>query len=153
MDSSLPVFKTKIVPAAFDRFWADAGSSTADLAPKQVLVLAAEPVGEEMIARMLNRCGVAATDFMTFRVAPGSVVPWNSLNDKVRPRVVVLLGVAPADLGISALFVFGSPNRFGGAIWIPGPATADMEQTPDLRRQWWESGLAPVFEAGTFGKI
>ena len=153
MDNVIPVLKTKIIPAYFDRYWEDGEDGLSGLGQRKVLLLVAEPTHDEMLQRLVVRCGLTAADYHILKVRDSVVPSWHKLKVFFNPSVVILLGVLPAQTGVSALFSYGVPNRFGDAVWIPGPSAADMEQKPELRKQLWDQALSPVFVAGTFGKI
>jgi hypothetical protein len=145
MDNSRPVLDAKIISAGEDRFWEDRDGILASLTPCNVLVVAAEPVDEAMIERLVARCGSKPGEYAVVRVSAAGAPAWRQLQAAVIPQVVILLGVLPADLGVHALFVFCEPNRFGGALWLPGPSCAQMNGEVALRKQFWDKALAPAF--------
>jgi hypothetical protein len=98
-----------------------------------------------MIERLVTRCGPGPDDYVVVRVSEAGAPAWRQLQAAVSPQFVILLGVLPSDLGVHALFVFCEPNRFGGALWLPGPSCAQMNTEVALRKQFWEKALAPAF--------
>ncbi len=154
MDNSAPVLKTKIVPATLDRYWSGPGVEWTGLGLRKVLLVVTEPVVAPMLSKMMEvGCGIIPSDYFILPVTPGNVPAWHQVQEAFHPKVVILLGVVPADMGVSALFQYQSPNHFGGALWLPGPPAAEIEKDQEVKRQFWKGALEPVFRTDQYGKI
>jgi len=59
---------------------------------------------------------------------------------------VILAGILPIQLGISAMFRLNEPNKYGDCIWIPTLALTELDKLPEMKKQLWNMGLKPVFQ-------
>lgn len=94
---------------------------------------------------MLAACKLAPDAFHILKMGPEERMGWPLLRDKLQPRYVLLLGIAPAQLGISVLMRFNETNSFNGCIWIPTAAIPDLNANPTLKGQFWNQALKPTF--------
>jgi hypothetical protein len=101
--------------------------------------------------KMLQACQLTEEQFYILHI--DKPWPWHKLREKLKPKVVLLLGVHPNELGISALFRLFIPNHFDDCLWIPSLSLADLEKQPDTKKQLWIHGLKPVFVDKTIGTL
>jgi len=150
------IIESDVLSSKYDELWNELPAKVKNMLPAPVLVISNELKSEEeqaQLQKMLDACKVPAGAVNTVILKQGEHVAWHKLNHQLRPRVVLLFGVLPMHLGISALFRLCDINRYDGAIWLPAPDIAGLEQQPEMKRQLWQSGMKPVFLDGVAGTI
>lgn len=140
---------SKIVPAGQDAFWQSLPDSWYALTHRDVTILT-QPYApgspeEQTLTRMLGACRLSPEQYHILPLDANQPVAWHKLRDQLRPRQVLLLGIAPAQLGIAALFRLHEPNSFDGSTFIPALSLAEMERQPEAKKDFWAKGLKPVF--------
>ena len=142
------IINTDIVKQDWDAFWSDP-ADISNAAPKQVLVLttpyAANSPEDIQLQKMLQACKLTGNDFNTVQINDNQNIAWHKLNEIFKPKIVLLLGIVPQQLGISALFKFNEACLFNDVLWLATVSPSDMEKQPDLKVQLWNSGLKPIF--------
>jgi len=78
---------------------------------------------------------------------------WHMLREQLDPKVIFLVGVSPAQLGISALFQINISNRFDDRYWLPTLSLEQLEQNADMKKQLWTGGMKPLFVDKIYGEI
>ncbi|GAA4461386.1 hypothetical protein GCM10023093_05950 [Nemorincola caseinilytica] len=152
------LISSDIVTTEYDVFWQDISSFVKeDMGPAPVLVitgpLASGSTDEVQLRKMLDACKLQPGQYNIVGIAEGAKAAWHQFRHRLSPRVVLLLGIDPGRLGISALFRLCEPNRFDGAIWLPAPAIAAMEREPEVKKQLWLSAMKPVLVDKIFGDL
>lgn len=145
--SDLPnILETPVITNNWDIFW------DADNLPKQqaeVLVItnpyAPGSPEDTQLQKMLQACQLDMRECCIFAMHINVQAAWHRLRDAVAPKAILLLGVSPQQLGISAMFRLFSPNKFDERIWIASPSLTELEQQPEAKKQLWVNGLKPVF--------
>lgn len=141
------IIQSKIVDTEWDAFWQELPANVAMLQPKDSLVLslpyATSSAEDVQLNKMLQACQLA--DYNVVQMEAGQKLAWHRLKSKLSPRHILLLGILPEQLGISALFRLFSPNHFDECTWIPGLSLTEMESQPEVKKQLWLNGLKPVF--------
>lgn len=97
------------------------------------------------LSKMMDACRLRLEEYAIFELPEGEMLSWSLLRGQTDAQFVLLLGVSPAELGISALFAFNRPNHFGGAQFIPGLAPDQLVQDAASRGELWKEGLKPAF--------
>jgi hypothetical protein len=143
------IIGSKIIEAEWNQLWKELPMPENISKTAEVLVISAgfEPGGaEEMqLQKMMQACQLDGSGYNVFQPAGGEMVAWHQLRDAFRPKYVLLLGIHPQQLGISALFHLFAPNHFNDVLWIAGPSLQEMESQPEAKKQLWLNGLKPVF--------
>ncbi len=143
------IIQSKIISSEWDAFWLDLDANAAQLAPKDVLVLSlpysAGSAEDVQLQKMLQACQLNDAVYHILQLSEDRFTAWHKLKDQLQPKQVLLLGITPAQLGISVMFRLFGPNRFNDCIWIPGLSLTEMEKQPDSKKQLWVNGLKPVF--------
>ena len=152
------IITSGIVQSIYDSFWNDLDENTRSLPPKPVLVIArhedrANPDAAAQLGKMLGACKLQADIYNIIYLAPGQAVAWHRLNDALQPGFVFLVGIAPAQLGISALFRLNEPNRYAEKIWLPTLSVMELDQHADVKKQLWSTGMKPIFVDQAYGAI
>ncbi len=143
------LFNVDIVRNEWDAFWNDATDIKKTHEDANVLIVSApyDTAGAEAIQleKMMGACKLDATKYNIVQVPAKEKMAWHKLKCIFAPQYVILLGIMPAQLGISAGFRLFGPNRFDDAIFIPSLSLTEMEQKPDAKKQLWAEGLKPMF--------
>ena len=147
MTDNLNIIKSKIVSSDWDVFWQQ-NTSIAEL-EKNTVVLSApyqqHSPEEVQLLKMLSACILTPEDFHIIQVKPDEQIAWHQLRDRIKAKVVIVLGIMPQQLGISAMFRINEPNRFNDCIFIPTLSLQELNRQPEAKKQLWLSGLKPVF--------
>ena len=151
------IISTKIVAEKWDIFWDDVYANNPGISKADVLVITppylAESAEEIQLKKMLTACNLTSEQYNILQADAGQLIPWHHLRDKVNPKVIILLGILPEHLGISAMFHLYKPNNFNNRLWIAGLSLPELEQQPDAKRQLWTEGFKPVFVDKTIGNF
>lgn len=145
----MQLISSSIIPASVDDFWKQPEQLGSDLLPRAVLVLSqpfqAGSAEEETLLKMLGACKLAPDGYHILQLEPGSRIGWPQLREQLQPRYVLLLGINPAQLGLSVLFRFNETNSFNGCLWIPTASVSDLNSNATLKAQFWNQALKPTF--------
>ncbi len=149
------IVKTDTVDPAYDVFWEDISSVVNDAAARPVLVVAeyCEPgsAAELQLNKMLDACKLNREQYNIIMLKEGQMVAWHQLRERLDPKIIFLIGVLPAQLGISAMFGINMPNNFNDRTWLPTYSIDELEKNADVKKQLWVNGMKPVFIDKTTG--
>ena len=145
----MQLINSKIIPSALDAFWEDLPGTVQITTGIACLVLTLPyPVGsveEQTLLKMLTACQLAPEQYQILPIQAGWQPAWHKLRNTLKPAHVLLLGIAPEQLGIAARFQLHTPNHFDQCIFIPALSLTEMEKYPDAKKEFWTKGLKPVF--------
>jgi hypothetical protein len=157
MTNNPDIINSKIVGAEWDVFWQETDAETTGAGTKEVLVLSlpfADGSTEAVqLTKILQACKLQTEGYAIIKLAAEKQLPWHKLREAFQPKAVLLFGIMPQQLGISAMFRLFTPNRFNDCVWVASPALAELEQQPEAKKQLWQLGLKPVFEDKTIGNL
>ncbi len=143
------IITSEVIKSEQDVFWEDISAVIGELPHKNVLIIssafAAGSDSETQLQKMLGACQLTDADYNTIQLDEGQQVAWNKIRDLLQPEVILLVGVMPKDLGISALFRLNSVNNFDGIEWIPTLSLPNLEQQPNAKKKLWLQALKPLF--------
>ena len=144
------IIKTSIIDPGTDVFWAGPSlQDTAEVTERPILVLVNEYADgsneEAQLLKMLDACGLKGEQYHILQVAKDQKTAWHQLRERHQPKVVFLIGVMPAQLGITAMFQLHTPNNFNDRVWLPTLSLSELEQQPAVKKQLWMNGMKPVF--------
>lgn len=143
------IITSEVIKSEQDVFWEDISAVIGELPHKKVLIIstafAAGSDSETQLQKMLGACQLTDADYNTIQLDEGQQVAWNKMRDLLQPEVILLVGVMPKDLGISALFRLNSVNNFDGIKWIPTLSLPNLEQQPNTKKELWLQALKPLF--------
>lgn len=148
------IIQSDIVNTNIDAYWATLPDGLPASAVRALVVTqpyAAGSAEEAQLQKILQACKLDQSDYYIHQLL--QPVAWHQFRDKLNPKAVLLFGVFPQQLGVSAMFSLYYPNKFDGAIWVPSISIAEMEKHPDTKKQLWVDGLKPVFVDKTYGDI
>lgn len=143
------ILKTDIITSENDVFWDENIDIKGNYTPKKVLIISLpfdENSAESMqLKKMLAACKLGDDDINTVQITDTQKTAWHYLKHALQPATVILLGVMPANLGISAMFRFNTINQFDNTVWIPTLALEKLEQDPESKKALWVNALKPLF--------
>ena len=152
------IINSDIITSGNDDLCAGVSFLINDPVPKPVLVITNEYVSEGtedmQLKKMLETaCKLTAGQYQVIGLAPGQKAAWYQLRELLNPKVIFLIGILPARLGISALFTINEPNNFNDRVWLPTLSVKELEQNQAAKTQLWNSGMKPIFIEKKFGNL
>src|ERR1044071_7185304 len=100
------IIGSKIIGSEWNQLWEELSLPGTVSKTAEVLVIAAgfAAGGSEdtQLQKMMQACKLDANGYNVFPLAEGKIVAWHQLREAFGPKYVVLLGVHPEQLGISA---------------------------------------------------
>ncbi|HYD20338.1 MAG TPA: hypothetical protein VEB40_02595 [Flavipsychrobacter sp.] len=143
------IIHTEIIDTETDIFWHNDATSYENISPKNVLILTQkfdEQSTEHLqLSKILDACKLNSDTYNLLQFAEHEKKAWHQLKTAAQPAMVILFGIHPADLGISALFRLNRPNSFDGITWIPALSLQELEQQPQAKKDLWGNALKPLF--------
>jgi hypothetical protein len=141
---------TDTVNTKYDPLWDNLPEHIVGLGKKPVLVIANEPAPGsaelQQQQKIIDACNLAVDKYHLIRLNDNELISWNRLREVLDPKIIFLIGVLPAQLGISALFSLNSLNNFDNRIWLPTVSTAELEMHKELKQQLWNNGMKPLLK-------
>lgn len=146
---SMLLLRSKIVPATQDAFWQPLPERWLSLSPARLLVITSpyqpESIEATTLSKLIQACGITEGVDGHILMFEESSIAWHLLKAHFSPAHVLMFGILPAQLGISALFALNAANRFDGSIFIPTIAPLSFSQDAGTKKLLWESVLKPAF--------
>jgi hypothetical protein len=143
------IIKSDMVDPASDAFWAAVDNIAGGKEQRTILILTNSfdkgSAEETRLSKMIDACKLTPDQYNLLGLGQDQKPGWHRLKEKLAPRIVFLIGILPAQLGVSALFRLNEPNNFDGCIWLPTLAVNDLEQNADVKKQLWINGMKPIF--------
>lgn len=148
------ILNTPIINNEWDLFWQELPQQLAD-GNRPLLIISAvfDDLMQAQLQKMLQACAITTEQYIVIQLQPEDKIAWNKLKEKLAPKAVLLLGVLPSNLGISAMFHLFAPNSFDNCIWICSPSLQELEQQPEHKKLLWQNGLKPVFVDKSIGNF
>lgn len=151
------IIETDILSDEWNTFWDKLPETKGPLEPKKVLILSA-PFGANtseatQLQKMMQACNIREDQYNVLQLNEGEDIAWHQLQFHLKPGVILLLGIQPSRLGVSALFRINEPNRYNECIWIPSLSLSELELNPEVKKQLWLQALKPVFVDKSYGEI
>ncbi|MBA3829118.1 MAG: hypothetical protein H0X33_09300 [Taibaiella sp.] len=148
MDATPDIISTLLIPAACDDYW-ETISETAAMTPKSILVLTAPLVEnsaeQKQVQNIINACKLNADEYNILYLSEGWQIAWHKIRDTLGIKIVLLIGILPAQLGVTVLLKLNEYNHYNGCLWIPALSATEMEKKPEMKAQLWNNALKPVF--------
>lgn len=138
------IINTEIVNSGNDVYWQGLPARFGSLPQRRLLTVVGAGNDAAMVQRMLDACKMDSDEHVTVSLEAGEQVAWHALRTAVQPSVVFLVGVAPSQLGVSALFKLHELNSFDDMIWLPAMPTAHLAQHDAERKQLWSQAMKPL---------
>lgn len=153
MDEIPDIINSQIISSIWDVFWTSTSSEAERFSPRNVLVIAtpftAGSAEETQLKKMLQACNLKEDDFNVLQF--DTEIAWHLLRDKLQVKTIILLGILPAQLGVSVQLMPHQVSRFNGANWILTGTLQELMQHPDIKSHVWNYGLKPVFIDKVYG--
>lgn len=148
MLNELPdIFTTQVVSTDVDVFWQQ-GEDTA-LAANDTLVISeafqANSGEEQQLLKMLSACKLSPDDYTVIKLSAGENRAWFRLRPVVQPSKVLLLGIHPAQLGISALMRPHDINHFDGVRFVPTASLNELLSNAALKQHLWTNVFREMY--------
>lgn len=141
------ILNTSIVNTAFDTFWHS--EKAMGLAVKDTLVISllfAQGSAEEIqLLKMLGACRLTPEHYQIVQLLPGELVAWHQLRERSKATKVLLLGVLPAQLGISAMMIPHEVNHFDSVQWMPTFSLDQIATNDALKKHLWVNVFQEVY--------
>jgi hypothetical protein len=142
------IINCEIIPSRIDDYWDVDGDFVKTLTSVSVLVISNQIQSDSsrfFLLKMIGACGLNSSQYHIVEMQADKKVPWYKIRDIARPKVVLLFGVIPPRLAISALFNLYEPNKFDNVIWIAAPDLELLEQSVEMKSRLWNDGMKIVF--------
>lgn len=141
------IIKTDIIDSATDIFWNPIDSDNIEAGKVLVITYNFQPGSpeEQQLKKIMDACKLPADNYNLLQLAENQKLAWHQIKSLYKPGIVLVFGVHPQQLGISALFRLNAPNRFDGATWVPSLSLAELEVQPQAKKDLWGNALKPLF--------
>jgi hypothetical protein len=149
MQNEIPdIFTTEVISTAVDVFWQQDDQSA--LLAKDTLIVSnaynPESEEEQQLLKMLSACKLTSNDYQVVKLAPAESTAWHRLRHTTQASKVLLLGVHPGQLGISALMSIHEINNFDGVQFVPTASLAELLANATLKQHLWTSVLKVIYK-------
>jgi len=153
--SDIPdIINTQIISSEYDIFWTSA-DEVQSLHSKPVLICSrpyTDGSAEEVqLKKMLQACQLTEQDYNVIQFEPDSRIAWHYLRDSLQVRSILLLGVTPDQLGVSAQLMPHQLSRFNNCNWIVTDTLETLLQRTEIKTHLWNYGLKPAFVEKVYG--
>lgn len=142
------IINTEIIDTETDVFWYNNSAIHEQISAKNVLILSKKinnTSEQEQLDKILSACKLSEDTLNTIQLDESERIAWHQLKEVAHPSVVILFGIHPLSLGVSALFRLNWLNNFDGISWIPTLSLAELEQQPQAKKDLWANALKPLF--------
>jgi hypothetical protein len=157
MDARPDIINSPVISSEWDIFWEEVPELTKGMESRETLVftlpVAAGSADFQQLQKIFQACELKEGDYNLIELTTENGVSWLHLREVLRPRYVILFGIEPIQLGISAIFMPHQVNRFQDICWIPTLSVSKLSEYPDIKKHLWNYGLKPVFVEKAFANI
>jgi hypothetical protein len=148
------IIKSEVVERKYDVLWDSVDAALSEMVVKPVLVIVNNcevgSVEDGQLQKMLAGPKLTDNDCNILRLKEGQMMAWHKLREALDPKIIFLVGVSPAQLGISAMFTVNMPNNFNDRYWLPTYALNELEASKELKLQLWNNGMKPLLQDKTY---
>ncbi len=134
--------------AEHDVFWTNEWLKTKSLSAKPVLFMTVRNEREEdtvLLQKIIEACRLQPELYQVVELDEKDRIAWHYLREELGIATLVLFGIEPAQLGVSAHLMPHQTNRFDQCNWIPTASMQQIAAQPELKAHLWNYGLKPVF--------
>ena len=157
----MDIIKSDLVSSEYDILWADIPAEMKDTTARPLLILVnayapeSLPTGQAgtdggQLLKMLEACKLTPEQYNIIQLKKDERIAWHKLREHLDPKVIFLIGILPAQLGISSLFKINVPNHFNDRVWLATLSLSELEKHPDAKKQLWAEGMKPVLADKSF---
>ena len=143
------ILRSPVVPATADTDWLAPQWLAAYHPAATVLMYQGKlsPAQETLAKRLLEQgCGLLPEAYTLVELPADTRLSWPLFKTYFQCKNVLLCGILPRQIGISALFAYNRPNHFDSATIIPTATLAEMDQQVAHKKQLFTAALQPVFK-------
>lgn len=149
MNEFIDIISGNIVGNEWDAFWNTTDALKNNTGEKPVLVISS-PIAkgseeETVLQKLLQACDGDVNKFCTIQLGEDKL-SWHKLRDNLNPKVALLIGIHPIDIGIGALFQLNAVNNFDERYFVVTNSIAEMQQNPNIKTVLWNNALKPIFK-------
>lgn len=148
-DQPIDIILSPVVPAGWDIFWQELPEQLRSYTPADTLVIstvfAAGSAEEQQLQKMLSACKLDPAQYRIIQLDAGQRMAWHRIRELLQPGKVLLLGINPEQLGISALFVAHEVNNFDQVQWMPTVSLSQLLQDNNLKQHLWANVFRKVY--------
>ncbi len=143
----LEILNTPIIHSSIDAFWE---TKKAIELTEKVAVVFTRPIvsgsaDELLITKMMTACGLKTEQYSLITIAENDSLAWHIVKEKTKAKKVLLFGISPRALGISALLPLNQINNFDAAQWLCTTTLSEVESTKGLKQHLWQNVFKPMF--------
>lgn len=157
MDSFVNVLKSDLIMSGYDVYWDEQAPLLQNASAKPVLVVVGPwergETDSSQMKKMLDACQLKTEQYNVIQVTETDKISWKQLNRYYNPKIVFLIGVLPATLGVPVLFRLNEPNNFNEKIWIPTISISELDKYAEVKKLLWLNGMKPVFIDKKYGEL
>ncbi len=148
------IINTQIVSSDHDIFWIPA-DEIKDQPPRPVVVasriFSAGSAEDTLLKKMLQACHLQEENYHVLQFRDNTSIAWHHLRDQLGVKSIILLGVLPGQLGVSAQFMPHQLSRFNDCNWIVTESAEVLVQRTEIKTHLWNYGLKPAFIDKVYG--
>lgn len=144
----MQLFHTSIIPSEYDQHWAAAELPDDKEGIELLIITGPFQSGSEeaiVLEKMIKACRLSDTNYFVQVLEDREIISLARYCRGKIPRFVLMLGITPRQLGITAEFAFSAPNSFLQSCFFPTAPLAQVAYDSNLKRSLWEQGLKPIF--------
>lgn len=143
------IIKSNIIGEPINDFWKNTYDFSQYQPNKPVLIISLAfekgSAEESAILKILQACKLTEDKYQILQLQADELLLWAHIQAHINANAILLIGVHPQQLGISALFQLNDINHYAACVFIPALWVTQMEQEPELKRQLWTQALKPFF--------
>ncbi len=141
------IFNESIINSAVEDFW---DNNKVSALPQTELLILSNPYEkgseeEEQLMKILKACNLEQEAYQTLILKPEEQLSWNLLKTQTKASKIILFGVVPKQLAISALFILHEVNKFDNALWMPIINLKALCANIELKKHLWNNVFKKVF--------
>lgn len=149
MNDFINIVNTPVISKEYDIFWAGSPEEAAGFSPKPVLVLSlpfqAGSPEEDQLFKMLQACKLTAGCYNIIQISEEKQFSFSAIKEKLQFNTLILLGISPVQLGVSAQLMPHQVSRFHQCNWLVTSSLSELLKSPEIKTHLWNYGLKPVF--------
>lgn len=151
METSIPnIISSDIILSENDIFWDD--EAVKDISSNNGITLLVvineyekDSIDDTVLGKLLTACKLKSDDYYILKIRAHQKIAWYQVRERLHPKVILSVGILPAQLGISSLFKLNEVNNYDNCKWIPALSVEQMEKQLEMKNQLWKNALKPVF--------
>lgn len=148
------IINAQIISNEYDVFWSKP-EDVLQLSPRSVLV-ASLPFSQGsaeaiQLKKILEACKLKEDDYNILQFNNDTQIAWHLLRDQLKIKSIILLGINPQQLGISAQLMPHQLSRFNNCNWVVTESLDILQQRPEIKTHLWNYGLKPAFVDKVYG--